>query len=68
MKSRIETSIRLNTLGIDNQLMIWNKQLVSDEALVTEFQTSADSPLLLLNSESTKMRGYISIPQFCEVS
>ena len=53
MKSRIETTIKLQT---NYQLFIWNKQLISDETIVTEFQTSADSPLLLLNSESTKIR------------
>ena len=53
VKSRVESSIKL---AINWQLFIWEKQLISDETLVTEFQTSAESPLLLLNSESTKIR------------
>ncbi len=46
-------------LPINCQLILWNKQIVSDETLVTEFQTTIDSPILLLNSESTKIRATI---------
>lgn len=53
VKSRVENTIKLSS---NCQLMIWNKQLISDESLVTDFETSNDCPILLLNSESTKIR------------
>lgn len=58
MKSRIETAIKL---PINCQLLIWNKSLISDDILVTDFQTTAESPILLLNSESTKIRAILPV-------
>ncbi|XP_054168825.1 serine/threonine-protein kinase TBK1-like [Oppia nitens] len=53
IKTRLETMVKL---GTGSQLMIWNKKQISDDLTVNDFQTSADKPIFLLNSDSTKIR------------
>lgn len=53
LKKRIESSIKIS---IKSQLILWNKQQLNETTLVTELNTSQEMPLLLLNSESTKIK------------
>ncbi|CAG2112445.1 unnamed protein product [Medioppia subpectinata] len=46
---------------IENQLLILDKQLVSDETLVADIHTSVDSPIILLNKETTKIRATFTL-------